>query len=156
MKNILVLGAGMVGSAMAIDLAINHRVTLSDKNAGRLSAVSLKCSSLALLQLDVTDTSELIKAMQPFDLIVCAVPGYLGYKTVQTAIGSGKNIVDISFFPENSLELDSLAREKNVTAIVDCGVAPGMHNLFLGYFNEKYRITDFECMVGGLPTERKW
>ena len=57
---------------------------------------------------------------------------------------------------ENSLELDALAKEKNITAIVDCGVAPGMDNIILGYYNEKMKLTDFECLVGGLPKEKKW
>ncbi len=60
----------------------------------------------------------------------------------------------ISFFHENALELDILAKENNVTAIVDCGVAPGMSNLILGYHNERMEIENFECMVGGLPKEK--
>ena len=50
---------------------------------------------------------------------------------------------NISFFSENSLELDALAKEKNITAIVDCGVAPGMDNVILGYYNEKMKLTDW-------------
>jgi saccharopine dehydrogenase-like NADP-dependent oxidoreductase len=67
---------------------------------------------------------------------------------------SKKNVVDISFFPENALQLDKLAKENNVTAIVDCGVAPGMSNLILGYHNQRMEIESFECMVGGLPKEK--
>ena len=43
-----------------------------------------------------------------------------------------------------------------MTAIVDCGVAPGFDNLLLGYYNEKLKLTDFECLVGGLPKLKKW
>jgi saccharopine dehydrogenase-like NADP-dependent oxidoreductase len=75
---------------------------------------------------------------------------------VKTIIEAGKNVVDISFFPENALELDALAKEKGVTAIVDCGVAPGMHNIILGHYNEKLKLTDFETLVGGLPKVKKW
>ena len=66
------------------------------------------------------------------------------------------NVIDISFFPENSLDLNELAKENNVTAIVDCGVAPGMGNIILGHYNEKMQLTDFECLVGGLPKIKKW
>jgi saccharopine dehydrogenase-like NADP-dependent oxidoreductase len=78
----------------------------------------------------------------------------MGYNTLEAVINAGKNVVDISFFPENALQLDALAKEKNVTAIVDCGVAPGMSNLVLGYYNELMEITGFECMVGGLPKNK--
>jgi len=54
------------------------------------------------------------------------------------------------------LELHDLAKEKGITAIVDCGVAPGMDNIILGYYNEKMKLTDFECLVGGLPKVKKW
>jgi len=156
MSKIIVLGSGMVGSAMAIDLSKDHQVTICDKNPEVLSGIHSKCKDLLTQVLDVTDKEALKKALSPFDLVVCAVPGFLGFNTLKTIIEAGKNVVDISFFPENSLDLSDLAKEKNVTAIVDCGVAPGMDNLILGYYNEQLQLTDFECLVGGLPKEKKW
>ncbi|MGB5363317.1 MAG: saccharopine dehydrogenase C-terminal domain-containing protein, partial [Aureibaculum sp.] len=156
MSNIIVLGAGMVGSAMAIDLAKNHSVTVTDFDQKVLIKVKEKCQSLNTLHLDVTDKNDLQKAIEPFDLAICAVPGFLGYKTIKTIIQAKRNVIDISFFPENALDLDQLAKDNDVTAIVDCGVAPGMDNLILGYYNEKLKLTDFECLVGGLPKVKKW
>jgi len=43
MSNIIVLGAGMVGSAMAIDLSKKHNVTVTDLNQGVLDKVKEKC-----------------------------------------------------------------------------------------------------------------
>ena len=156
MSNIIVLGAGMVGSAMAIDLSKTHNVTLTDYNQNVLNKVKEKCNKLNIDQLDVTDKSRLKNAIVKHDLVICAVPGFLGFNTLKSIIESGMNVIDISFFPENSLELDALAKENNVTAIVDCGVAPGMDNIILGYYNEKMKLTDFECLVGGLPKTKKW
>jgi lysine 6-dehydrogenase len=156
MKNIIVLGAGMVGSAMAIDLSAKYKVTLTDINLNTLSKVKEKCADLEIHQLDVTDQNALKESLKSFDLVICAVPGFLGFKTLKTIIEAQKNVIDISFFPENSLELDALAKENKVTAIVDCGVAPGMDNIILGYYNEQLELTDFECLVGGLPKVKKW
>ena len=156
MSNIIVLGAGMVGSTMAIDLAKKHNVTIADFNNKALDKAILRCKKLEPFQLDVTNKNKLQKAIKPYDLVVCAVPGFLGFETLKTIIKSGKNVIDISFFPENSLELSELAKQHNVTAIVDCGVAPGMGNIILGYYNEKLKLTDFECLVGGLPKVKKW
>ena len=156
MSNIIVLGAGMVGSAMAIDLSKKHNVTLTDFNQNVLDKVKEKCNTLNIERLDVTDKANLKKAIIKHDLVICAVPGFLGFDTLKSIIESEMNVIDISFFPENSLELDALAKEKNVTAIVDCGVAPGMDNIILGYYNEKMKLTDFECLVGGLPKTKKW
>ena len=156
MSSIIVLGSGMVGSAMAIDLSKDHQVTVSDLNPGVLVKLLEKCPNLKTVSLDVKNEVALKNAIMPFDLVVCAVPGFLGFNTLKTVIEAGKNVVDISFFPENSLDLSGLAKEKNVTAIVDCGVAPGMSNILLGYYNEHLHLTDFECLVGGLPKEKKW
>jgi lysine 6-dehydrogenase len=75
----------------------------------------------------------------------------MGYKTLEAVINTGKDVVDISFFPEDALQLDGLAKEKNVTAITDCGVAPGVSNFIIGRYNEEMEIIAFECYVGGLP-----
>jgi lysine 6-dehydrogenase len=156
MVNIIVLGAGMVGSAMAADLSKKHSVTVADLSIQRLEHLKNKHHAIAILQLDVCDRTKLQSVLKDFDFVVCAVPGFLGFETIKTIIESGKNVVDISFFPENALELDALAKSKEVTAIVDCGVAPGMHNIILGYYNEKMKLTDFETLVGGLPKIKKW
>lgn len=146
----------MVGSAIAIDLSRKHSVTLADLNKERLQYIHEKCPALSVLQLDVKNNTALSSSIAPYDLVVCAVPGFLGFETLQQVIEAGKNVVDISFFPEDALELDKLAKAKGVTALVDCGVAPGLDNILLGYYNEKLKLTDFECLVGGLPKVKKW
>ena len=156
MNNLIVLGAGMVGRTMAIDLTTKHKVTLADFSLKALTESQHKCEALKTVQIDVTDKIKLQNTLQPFDLVICAVPGFLGFKTLKTIIEAQKNVVDISFFPENSLELDALAKQNKVTAIVDCGVAPGMGNIILGHYNELLKLTDFECLVGGLPKVKKW
>lgn len=156
MSNVIVLGAGMVGSAMAIDMAKIHNVTLTDLSNSVLEKVKLKENKLTTKQLDVTNKEELQDTIKHFDLVICAVPGFLGFNTLRSIIEAKKDVIDISFFSENSLELDALAKENNVTAIVDCGVAPGMDNIILGYYNAKMTLTDFECLVGGLPKVKKW
>ncbi|MEQ9230305.1 MAG: saccharopine dehydrogenase C-terminal domain-containing protein [Cyclobacteriaceae bacterium] len=156
MSNIIVLGAGMVGRAIAIDLTSRHNVTLTDLNPLALSEAQAKCPPLKTRLLDVVELEELRNAISSFDLVVCAVPGFLGFQTLRAIIAARKNVIDISFFPEDCLELDALAKENGVTAIVDCGVAPGLDNLILGYWDKKLKLTDFECLVGGLPKVKKW
>ncbi|MFL2585380.1 MAG: saccharopine dehydrogenase family protein [Parvicellaceae bacterium] len=156
MKNIIVLGAGMVGSAMAIDLAKKHQVLLTDLNPSVLEKFKDVSNNIKTMQLDVTDDNALKSALSKFDMVLSAVPGFLGYRTLEKIINQEKNVVDISFFPENALNLNKLAREKGVTAIVDCGVAPGMDNVILGFYNETHELSSFDCLVGGLPKEKKW
>ena len=112
MKKVLVLGAGMVGSAMAIDITKNHMVTLTDINLKQLEKVKAKCPSLTISELDVTDKTNLQSALKSFDIVISAVPSCYGYETLKSIIESGKDVVDITFSSENSLDLDKLAKEK--------------------------------------------
>ncbi len=146
----------MVGSAMAIDLAKKHEVTSADYNFKSLEKLKSKQPKIITIQIDVTKKEELITTLQTFDLVICAVPGFLGFDTLKTILEAKKDVVDISFFPENALKLNELAKLNKVTAIVDCGVAPGMGNILLGYHNEQMKISDFTCLVGGLPKTKKW
>jgi saccharopine dehydrogenase-like NADP-dependent oxidoreductase len=153
-KKIAVLGAGLVGKAMAIDLASAFDVTSIDISSDSLK--TLEPYGVSTLQADLSKTSSYEKILAPFDLIVGAVPGFMGFNTVRAVIEAGKNMVDISFFPEDAFLLDDLAKTKNVTIVTDCGVAPGMGNIILGYHRLGMKIMSFECLVGGLPVERSW
>jgi saccharopine dehydrogenase-like NADP-dependent oxidoreductase len=153
MKKVIILGAGMVGKAMAIDLAKKHYVKSVDVDSESLKFLSEKYKIDTEI-LDVTNEKMLIDAIKDFDIVVSAVPGFLGLQTLKTIIKNKKNIVDISFLPEDVLKLDNLAKEHGVTAIMDCGVAPGMPNIVVGYYNEIMEIENFEYMVGGLPKIR--
>ena len=84
MKNIIVLGGGMVGSAIAVDLSKNHNVTVSDIDQNTLNKVQENNKDLEVLCIDVTKVSELKNAIVAFDIVVCAVPGFLGYQTLKT------------------------------------------------------------------------
>ncbi len=153
-KKIIVLGAGLVGNAMAIDLSREHEVTSVDINAEALAP--LAGYGVHTVQADLSQPGKIAGLVKPFDLVVGAVPGFMGYNMMAEVIQAGKNIVDISFYPEDPFALDELAREHGVTAVMDCGVAPGMGNIILGYHHQRLKIDSYECLVGGLPVVREW
>ncbi len=154
MKKVLILGAGMVGTAIAADLCTRFFVTSADIDSSALNELQRKYPSVATERMDVANADQLITFSKPFDLVISAVPGFMGYKTLEALILAGKNVVDISFFPEDSLTLDALAKAKDVSIIVDCGVAPGIPNLVAGYHAANSEVIRFEYMVGGLPFVR--
>jgi len=155
-QSIVVLGGGMVGSAMALDLSGPYRVTVLDIDAAALARLQLRDASIQVQVADLQDKTELQRLIAPFDLVLNAVPGFMGYATTKAILEAKKNVVDISFFPENCLDLDEVAKANGVTALVDIGVAPGMDNIILGHYDTQWELTDFECLVGGLPKARTW
>ncbi|HSV75590.1 MAG TPA: saccharopine dehydrogenase C-terminal domain-containing protein [Bacteroidales bacterium] len=150
MSRIVVFGAGMVGKAIAIDLSARHRVISADVDKQSLQYLSANYPIEAVVA-NLMEEETIIRLIKDCDLVVSAVPGFMGYQTVSTVIEAGKNIVDISFMPEDFMDLNTLAAKNGVTAITDCGVAPGMPNLIAGYYNEIMEIERFEYVVGGLP-----
>lgn len=155
MARIVVLGAGMVGAAMAVDLAASHEVLAVDRDAARLAALARR-HPLQTRAADLGRAEVVAEVCRDADLVVGAVPGFMGFQTVRTVIEAGKNVVDISFFGEDPFELDDLARAHDVTAVVDCGVAPGLSNIFLGYHAAQGEVSRYRCLVGGLPVKRTW
>ena len=149
MKNIIVLGCGRVGRTICEDLSNNFSVSVADISNKNLE--KLKSKKIKKKIFDISNKSELVNNIKHFDLVISAVPGFMGFNTLKTIIEEKKNVVDISFFPENCLELKDLAIKNNVLAIVDAGVAPGLSNLILGHHDSLSKVNYYACYVGGLP-----
>ena len=155
---VIVLGAGLVGNVIAQDLAENAeiQVTVADINQEVLNELGNKID-LQTVTADLSNQEMIKVIIADHDLVIGALPGFMGYQTLRTVIEEGKNIVDISFFEEDPFSLDELAKERGVTAVVDCGVAPGLSSIVLGYVDSLIDETDnFLCYVGGLPQVREW
>ncbi|MBC7349463.1 MAG: saccharopine dehydrogenase NADP-binding domain-containing protein [Candidatus Aminicenantes bacterium] len=153
----IVLGAGLVGRAMALDLADekDFRVAAADHDEARLK--ELAACGLATIKTDLSRPENLKKVISGQDLVLNALPGWLGFESLRTCLESGKNVVDIAFFPEDPLTLDSLAREKGLVAIVDAGVAPGLSHLLAAHgLSQLDRGKSLHIYVGGLPVVREW
>ncbi len=159
MKKLVVLGAGMVGSAMARDLAADAglRVDLADLRPEALERAAGQTPALGTLRADLGDPGTVKRLVAGYDLVLGALPSSIGFQTLRAVLEAGRDLVDISFMPENALELDPVAREHGATAVVDCGVAPGLSNMMTGW--AAGRLDDcerVEILVGGLPLARHW
>ena len=154
LMKIAVLGCGMVGRAIALDLSTSFQVTSFDVSAANLHILTQRNPSIETRQVDLKAFHQYQVWLADFDIVVTAVPGFMGFETLKAVISCGKNVADISFFPENVLQLHELAVQNNVTVITDMGVAPGISNLFIGRYNEEMKISNFDFYVGGLPKIR--
>src|SRR5215470_9693398 len=97
---VAVLGAGMVGRAIAVDLASAFEVTGFDVSEDNLKLLREKKSSIQTHQADLACFEQYQSWLSPFDIVVTAVPGFMGFAVLKTVIDCGKNVADISFFPE--------------------------------------------------------
>src|SRR5512136_1895564 len=148
---VVVLGAGLVGGAIARDLAWDgeFEVTVVDSSEAALARLAGQ-PEVATVRADLGAAGAVRRAVENQDLVVGAVPGHMGFATLRRTLECGKPVVDISFFPEDPFGLDAVAREKGVTALVDFGIAPGCSNLILGRMERELEtIERFVCHVGG-------
>lgn len=154
------LGAGRVGAAIARDLASDpaFQVLAVDASREALEELEGRIRSGARLETevaDLTDSVAVARVVERADVVVGAVPGPMGYRTLERVLEAGRDVVDISFFEEDAFRLDELARARDATALVDAGLAPGLSNLLLGGLLEAWdAVREFECLVGGLPADR--
>ena len=156
MSRIVVLGCGTVGRYMAIDLCKDPDFEVISVDVNREPLEHLARDYPVQIRVEDLSTGEgVTRAVEDADIVIGSVPYSIGYKMLERVIRAGKNIVDISYFPEDPFGLDDMAKEKGVTAVVDCGVAPGMANIILGNHMRNMKVTRYECYVGGVPKSKK-
>ena len=155
---IVVLGAGLVGGPMALDLAkeVGFDVTVADIRDEALERVA-RGTKIRIVKTDLSNLAEVTKLANEHDLVLSAVPGFMGFGTLKAVLETGTSCVDIAFFPEDPLELDSVAKKHAATALVDMGVGPGMSSVLAGHAYSQLDTTDsIITYVGGLPRVRRW
>jgi lysine 6-dehydrogenase len=156
-RRILVLGGGLVGRVIARDLAFEPDLQVTVADAAEPTRARLGAEGLGTLALDLTDDAAVRRAVTDADVVVGAAPGHMGFRLLRLVIEAGKPYADIAFMPEDFLELDGLARARGVTAVVDCGVAPGLSNLLCGRAEHEFDgVERMLILVGGLPKHRVW
>ncbi len=158
MTRIVVLGGGMIGATMAMDLAAMDgvSVTVVDARADVLEGLKARYG-VDTAQADLGSAAAVSAAVASFDVCVGALPSVIGLQTLRAVIDAGVHFVDISFMPEDPRQLSEAAAKAGVIAVVDCGVAPGISNMLAGYGATALdRCERIAIYVGGLPHVRRW
>ncbi|BAA30800.1 352aa long hypothetical protein [Pyrococcus horikoshii OT3] len=149
---VLILGAGNIGRAIAWDLKDEFDVYIGDVNNENLEKVKEFATPL---KVDASNFDKLVEVMKEFELVIGALPGFLGFKSIKAAIKSKVDMVDVSFMPENPLELRDEAEKAQVTIVFDAGFAPGLSNILMGRIFQELDLKEGYIYVGGLPKDPK-
>jgi saccharopine dehydrogenase-like NADP-dependent oxidoreductase len=157
MKKVVVLGAGNMGAYIASNLAEEFDVTIIDHNDEALENFTNK--NISKRRGDLSKPGTVMSVVRDFDFVISALPEAFGYEALIAVIKTGKNVVDISFWEQSKdrfAEIDRLAKENQVSAFIDCGIAPGFGSAVLAYFdnNLEGKTKNVKIYVGGIPKER--
>lgn len=153
----LVLGAGMMGKALAYDLEKSNFTTVTadmDKQKADEVAEFTGCEGLTL---DITSDS-VNPLMEECDVAVSAVPYFFNYELAKTAVKAGCHFCDLggnNDIVNKELSLHEKAVENDVIIIPDCGLAPGMTNVIAALGIQETNATEVHIRVGGLPQNPK-
>ncbi|HEY4100613.1 MAG TPA: saccharopine dehydrogenase C-terminal domain-containing protein [Gemmatimonadales bacterium] len=155
----LVLGAGLQGSACAFDLLHDPdvtQVTLADiqpeRRARFLNAVS---DRLRPVPLDVTDHTAVRALMADHVAVMSALPYYFNGPMAKLAVEVGCHFADLGGNTDIVMEqkkLNDEAHAKGLSIMPDCGLAPGMVNILAAEGIRRLDRADrVRIFVGGLP-----
>jgi lysine 6-dehydrogenase len=156
----LVLGAGLQGSACAYDLLQDReveQVRLADLRIDHIADFLAPYSGRRLLPtpVDVRDTEAVRALMRECDAVMSAIPYYFNFDMARLAVDSGVHFTDLGGNTEIVNEqktLDAEAKRRNITVVPDTGLAPGMVNILAEYGIRQLDRTDaVRIYVGGLP-----
>lgn len=149
---VIVLGSGKIGSVIAKDFSkTGADITMSDIDINRARNAAEPIGGDAVV-FDTSDHPSMVKTLGDYELVLSALPGDYGYAALKACIEAGKNMIDVSFTPEDPTLLDEEAKEAGITIIPDCGVAPGLSNMLVGYgASQLDTVEEAKIMVGGIP-----
>ncbi len=156
----LVLGAGLQGSACAYDLLQNpdvSEVRLADVHLDHLPAFLAPYSGKRLIPtvLDVRDHDATLAVMRESDAAMSAIPYYFNLDLARLAVEAGTHFCDLGGNTEivfQQKRLEARARDAGITVIPDCGLAPGMVNILAQHGIEQLdEVASVRIYVGGLP-----
>ena len=156
----LVLGAGLQGSACAFDLLQDPevtQVTLADLEPARMARFlsSRNDPKLRVVTLDVTDHTAVRLAMAGQTAVMSALPYYFNGPMAILAVEAGCHFADLGGNTQiviDQKKLDAEAHDKGLSIMPDCGLAPGMVNILAAEGMRRLDTTDrVRIFVGGLP-----
>ena len=156
----LVLGAGLQGSACAYDLLQNPdvaEVRLADLHIDHLPEFLSAYSGKRLIPtpLDAKEREAVLALMRESDAVMSALPYYLNGDMARLAVEAGTNFTDLGGNTDivfNQKTLDGRAKERGVSVVPDTGLAPGMVNILAQHGIEQLdEVKSVRIYVGGLP-----
>jgi lysine 6-dehydrogenase len=162
---LLVIGAGMMGSAAAFDMARQGEVssvTLADSVAKRAREVAARVNRLTgtrkvrAVSLDASREKDAARVMRGHDAALSAVPYFLNLGLGRAAIEARCHFGDLggnNKVVRRELALSRKAENRGVAIAPDCGLSPGMASILGGELVRRLggRADALRLYVGGLP-----
>ncbi|MEK1931077.1 MAG: saccharopine dehydrogenase family protein [Pararhizobium sp.] len=153
MKNIVVIGAGKIGSTIARLLAHSgdYQVTLADRSAEQLSLIE-KNEAITTAEIDIADGNALVGLLTGKFAVLSAAPFHLTIAIAEAASKAGVHYLDLTEDVESTRRVKAIAETANTAFIPQCGLAPGFISIVANDLAHHFDTLDSVRMrVGALP-----
>jgi len=157
---VLVLGAGMMGRAIAYDLSVYsgfEKIIISDNDTRTRNSAKkfLKGTNVDVVPINVDKLNQVKNYFQKVDVVVSAVPYRFNFKLAKIAIETKTHFIDLggnNMIVQDERSLFSKAKKNEVTIIPDSGLAPGFVSVITRDIVDHMDTVDsVKLRVGGLP-----
>jgi lysine 6-dehydrogenase len=154
---IIVLGCGNIGSVITQDLARSlpsAEIALADVDKNRVEEAVSKIGqkNVSAIQVDASNSKELVNILKKFDLAVDALPGWLGYRVCKGTITAKVDMVDVSYMPQDVMKLNNGLSKAKICLVPDCGMSPGLGSILVGHAVSRLdKVESIHILNGGLP-----
>lgn len=158
MKNVLILGAGMVTRPM-VDYLLKHdgiAVTLADMDLAKAEAIVAGHENGSTAKLDVNDKPGLTALIEKADLVVSLVPYTFHPLVAEICIACEKNMVTASYVSPAMKAMDQAAKDAGILILNEIGLDPGIDHMSAMRIihdveDRGGRVKSFYSYCGGLP-----
>jgi saccharopine dehydrogenase-like NADP-dependent oxidoreductase len=157
MKNILVLGAGLVSRpGVTYLLQNNFNVTVAEKEISRAEKLIKGFSNGTARQILVENREELESLIDEHDIVVSLLPREYNVRIAELCIKNNRHMVTASYVSEDMKKLDKEAREKQLLFLNEIGLDPGIDHMSAmkiidEIYGENGKVLHFYSYCGGLP-----
>ncbi|MDQ6437580.1 saccharopine dehydrogenase family protein [Mesorhizobium sp. LHD-90] len=153
MKDVIVIGAGKIGSTIAHLLAGSgdYSVTIVDQQREQLDRVD-RHQAITPTVLDIGDKAALQALMAGKFAVLSAAPFHLTTKIAEAAAAAGIHYLDLTEDVESTRRVKEIAANAKTAFIPQCGLAPGFISIVAKDLADRFDTLDTVRMrVGALP-----
>ena len=158
MKNVLVLGAGLV-SKPGVRYLLNQKnifVTVASRTVSKAEDLIKGFTNGKAIQLNVEKEEQLAELIKSNDIIISLLPWIHHLKVAKLCLKHNKHMATTSYVSEDMQKLDDEAKSKNLLFLNEIGVDPGIdHMSAMKIIDEVYekggKVVHFYSYCGGLP-----
>ncbi len=153
MKNIVVIGAGKIGTSIADLLAVtgDYHVTVADRDLAQLATVPA-ARNIAVAQVDVADAAALAALFAGKFAVLNAGPFQITGYVATAAASAGIHYLDLTEDVAATRIVTGLAQQAKSAFVPQCGLAPGFITIVATDLARKFEaLHDLRLRVGALP-----